>query len=85
MLPGSPDLPPGCTDAMIERRFGGGPEDCDACDGTGELNRSDCCDVPLHGDYQDFLMCPKCGQGCERQKCERCDGGGDEPNIENQF
>lgn len=80
-LPGDPGLPPGCSERHIELRMGADAYACPECDGTGEINVSACCDVPLHGEYQDDLICPKCNQGCERPECDECGGSGEVPAI----
>lgn len=78
MLPGDPNLPPG----TFERHFSSGREPCPYCDGTGELNLSDCCGVRLAGqtpegiDWADAMRCPACGDDCERTRCEECRGEG---------
>lgn len=76
-LPGDPGLPPGCSEWMIEERFGGS-DPCPECDDTRELNESDCCGAALHGDYQDQLICPRCNESCERVKCESCVGSNED-------
>lgn len=44
-LPGDPNLPPGCTDADIERAMGGDVPDkeCPDCEGTGEDEEGNRC------------------------------------------
>lgn len=71
-LPGDPGLPPGIS----ERAFDGGPEACEACDGTGELNVSECCGASLAGEWGEQMICPLCGEDCSRWECEGCGGSG---------
>lgn len=43
MLPGNPTLPPGCSSADIDRRFGDPVSvDCPACEGDCKVDGEDC-------------------------------------------
>jgi len=61
-------------DNMLPPDDGEGDDECPDCEGSGELQQSNCC-----GDEtvdSDILICPSCKEHCELDKCERCDGTG---------
>jgi DnaJ-class molecular chaperone len=61
------NLPPGCTDKMIDDHFGG-PEDCEPCEGTGKVDCPVCLDLLA-------LYCGECdGEG--KVECDECEGEG---------
>lgn len=66
------DLPPGCTDADIDRAMGGdnGEEDCETCDGTGKLG-SECCGAKVEQG-----ICVKCKEHADEERCPDCKGEG---------
>ena len=66
------NLPPGCTNADIDRHMGASLEDCPDCEGDGKVNQSDCCGAEILGED----ICSDCKEHCEKAKCEECDGTG---------
>ena len=66
------DLPPGCTNADIDRAAGGHMDTCPDCEGE-PLDESNCCGAKIIlGD-----ICSKCHEHCEPAKCETCEGTGE--------
>ena len=63
MIPFNPsNLPPGCTDADISRNAGDDSEECEKCDGTGQIWIDD----PNWPETEDQIQieCPRCkGEG----------------------
>jgi len=46
--------------------------ECPDCEGIGTFEESNCCDAKIiHSD-----ICSACGEHCDRQECERCNGTG---------
>jgi DnaJ-class molecular chaperone len=60
MIPFNPsNLPPGCTNADIDRNAGGDGEECERCNGTGTVEFNDP-DWP----EDELQECPRCkGEG----------------------
>lgn len=67
-----PNLPPGCTNADIDARFGDAPpgEECENCGGTGKLGSEFC-----GADVTDTGLCSKCKEHAENEKCPECEDG----------
>ena len=61
MIPFNPsNLPPGCTDADISRNAGGDGEECEKCDGTGQIWIYDRYELDMLVEVE----CPRCnGEG----------------------
>jgi DnaJ-class molecular chaperone len=53
--------------------------DCPECNGTGALFRSDCCGAALPEEHDFNHVCPACGEDCEMEPCEECEGTGSVP------
>ena len=49
---------------------------CLECDGTGELQYSECCGIYMSR-YPDSDICPDCGEHTGLQECEDCEGTGE--------
>jgi DnaJ-class molecular chaperone len=53
------------------------PEDdtieCPDCDGTGQVDLSNCCGVEFN---TDIMMCSDCHEHCDRSDCDTCNGTG---------
>lgn len=46
---------------------------CEACQGTGIAETSNCCDAPYDNDY---MICSDCHEHLGDQTCIECDGTG---------
>jgi RecJ-like exonuclease len=78
------NLPPGCTDKMIDAHMGAGMDTCPDCDGEKHTGDSDCCGAAFASPgWPDNDVCSACGEHSEPSKCERCDGTG-EINVDEE-
>ncbi len=53
---------------------------CEACNGVGCFNESDCCGAPIK--FSD--VCSDCGEHCGRAICDECDGTGKVPDPDEE-